>query len=387
MANPLAAIFLSSNEVRNMAVPGETITIRFPSPPDRASNVVIVVTETVNFVPQNSTKDQPTTRKRMLVEFRGRFVDGQYVNSSGTLNPQPPENPPITDAQHITIQVTTDGAPPAQIPDLPQPERVASHTLQLTVTGRVGRKQTPTTFQGKSLIHMNYPMAMIIPAEAGVDSTLGVVIAWAEQWERHNPRYRRLFRVPLAAVRDTIQDSDYDALVNACLEAGRFATAGVVALATGHGDEGDLAGGDNIAWCNLVPENRRPPTDDRDSTYKLDIDEAVLGDGEGPVVTGTSRKAKLRGVDRMGIEMSSRVRRFLLHTCSAGGSALFIQRLANRLQVPVYGHTETLEFSSPPGAPVLCGYVDPTNPQSEVNWPIHRLGPLARPGPTPNRHG
>ena len=226
-------------------------------------------------------------------------------------------------------------------------------------------------------------MAMIIPDRADVDPIHVAVIAWSEQWQQHNPRFRQLFRVPLAAIRDNIQDSDYDDLVAACLAAGRFATAGVVALATGHGDDGDTG---SDAWCNLVPESRVPGTNPDKFVFKLDIDEPVLDNGLGIEPQG-SIKTKLNGVDRMGTEMQPRVRRFLLHTCSAGGNASFTQKLADRLQVPVFGHTRGVAFSSPPGAPVSYGYDPPTNPQSEVNWPIHRLGPLARPGRAPARHG
>lgn len=374
MSNPLAASFRSSNRVRNVVVPGDKVTLEFSAPPQAAENVQISVFEHVTFLDDRPAVD------RLIGAFQGRFVAGRFEPNAIGGSPLPGISDPLN------IEISMGGVTPPRrlFAPLQEAEVVETHELRLTATGTV--KGRAERFQGAHTLQLEYPMAMVIPASrASLDSTLGTVIDWAVQWKAHKPAFRETFAVPLGNPGADLARADYDPLIKALSDAAAFATAGVVALAVGHGDDGQ---GKNIAWCNLVPENKRVPVEEVPFTYRLDIDEAVLGDGaDGAFPGDNTRKVKLDAIDRMGDVLVGRARRLILHTCKAGANALFMQRLADRLRIPVFAHTEEIEYTV--AQPVLAAYAGetPRQPRAERQWPIRRLGPLARPGKPQKRHG
>ncbi len=376
MSNPLAASFRSTNPTRNIVTPGEKVILTFSAAPKSAEDVQISVREDVTMLAGDNVSG------RLIGAFKGRFVNGVYQNEQIGGAPPPPEPDPLT----FTIALGPALDAPRLLAHTPPAELVASHTLNLEVRGRV--KGASVTFKGQHQIHVEYPLAMVIPAtNAARDPTLAVVRTWAAQWVAHKPQFRQTRTVAIGNPGTTLNPSDYDPLITALSDAATFAKTGVVALATGHGDDGDT---NTIAWANLVPENQAPPENGAPFLYRLDIDEAVLGDGVGGTFpTGRNRKVKLDAIDRIGDALvAANARRLLLHTCRAGGSAIFMQRLADRLRVPVFAHRRQIEYTV--AAPVLAAYAGetPRAPKAERQWPVARLGPLARPtDPPPNRFG
>lgn len=374
MTSPLAVSFRSSNALRNIVIPGDRVTVEFSAPPQTASNVLIKVSEKVVFL-DGKTQDRP------LGGFRGRIVGGRFEHEASLGAPFPA----LPDPETIDIALGGTQAPHRVLTPLQQPHLVESHALRLAVTGDVqGRAER---FEGDHLLQVEYPMAMVIPQTgAALDGSLDVVRRWAAQWSAHKPQFRKAFPVPIGTPGAAITPADYDPLISALSSAATFAKAGVVALAVGHGDPGD-PDGTTVAWCNLVPENQRVPVDGVPFRYRLDIDESVLGDGLG-AFPGGATQVKLDAIDRIGDALvAGNTRRLLLHTCKAGASALFMQRLADRLRVAVFAHTAEIEYTI--ATPVLAAYAKetPVRPAAEVQWPVSKLGPLARPGNAPKRHG
>jgi hypothetical protein len=275
---------------------------------------------------------------------------------------------------------------------MPEPETVESHTLRIKVEGTVkGRRET---FEGTSRIQMEYSLAMVVPNGPGnQDPSLGVVAAWARQWKRFKPAFRHV--EPLAVTRLTrnIVPADYDPLIAALVNAARAAKSGVVALAVGHGDDGE---GKNVAWFNSIPENFPPPEGDIPFQYRLDIDDLALADGDstGGVAQVTpfgANRIKLDALDRIADALKDTgIRRLLLHTCKAGGNAQFMQRLADRMQVPVMAHRETITYTGAATASDIKAHYDPdapVSPRDERFWPVRRLSGVFRPKKQPKRFG
>lgn len=230
---------------------------------------------------------------------------------------------------------------------------------------------------------------MVVPGgTAREDTSLNFVRSWAEQWRRHKHTFRTTHAVPIVRLSRAIRPSDYDPLIQAVRAAATAAKAGVVALAVGHGDDGDSR---SVAWSNLVPEDFDPQDPGQIANYRLDIDDQTLVFGSTPgSVPGQSEKVKLDALDRLADALAGTpIRRLLLHTCRAGGNAQFMQMLADRLRVPVMAHRESIAYQGFLGQAIDAFYDPdtPRRPDSLHFWPIRRVGNVARPGPAPRRFG
>lgn len=381
--NMLAARFVASGPQNNIVLPWEDVTFRFTNPPQTASKVQVKVLENVSFL--DGTEE---VKHRLVGGFLGTITGGKYVVDKLFGMPLPPEPDPA--CYNI---VHPEGRSRGHILGfMPGPERVLSHTLLLRIEGVV--QGNHVIFRGIHPLHAEYPLAMVIPGgHATLDPRLNVVASWCQdQWEKHKPDYRKTFPVPIQRVTGQIQKSHYDALIKAFADAAKYATSGVVALAVGHGDAGITTG---IPWCNITPEDE-PVVEEQPVTFRLDIDLNVLNFGaQGPPnAPGTSDRVKLNALDRMAdAAANTPIRRVLLHTCSAGASQDFIQRMADRLRVPVFAHTKGIEYIGQPKSGTITAAYDstaqfpkkPVIPKAYRQWPIRYLGPLARPGPAPPR--
>lgn len=383
MANPLAASFFSTNANSNLALPGDTVTFAFTDTQLNATQVLVSVLETVEFL--NSSNAKVTDRP--IGGFRGKVVNGKLQVDQILGAPLPA----IPDPVNIRVASSAATGSPSLFAHMPEPEQIFNHTLRLKVEGTVAGKKE--TFEGQSLLQVEYPMAMIVSVPpASQDPSIAVVESWARQWKAFKPQFRHVEKTKLTRVADKqdIKATDYDDLVRAFKVCAAKATAGVIALATGHGDGG---GGKNIAWCNLPPENFKPP----ESTaaipnppflYRLDMDESVLGDGSNPGSFPVGQNVvKLNALDRIADALAdSPVRRVLLHTCRAGASAIFMQRMADRMRVPLLAHTAKIEYTGAAGSnQILASYegLTPVNPRDLRHWPVSRLSNIFRPSATP----
>ena len=385
MSSPLAASFHSDNSSRNFCLPGETITFTFPQPPSKADDVSVSVLETINFL--RPTTWSPVT-DRMVGGFKGR-IRNRKLEVSSVLGAPPPAYP-----DPVTICIAENMSPGARhvFAYMPEPERVATHQLRLRVEGRVdGKKEV---FEGRHFMNVEYPMAMVVPVGGALhDPALNFIRSWAGQWKTHKSIYRQFFLVPLNRRTGPIAHSEYDAWITAMTAAAQFARAGVVAMATGHGDDGD-GGVSSIAWCNSVPEDSPPPLGIIPSTYRLTFNDVVMTFGRSTVAPTGDYRIKLHALDRLADALAdTQIRRILLHTCRAGASKgrPFVQMLADRIRVPVMGHTETIEYDGAPGSGTIAAHYEDVpivRPRDEHEWPIHHvMDPICYPGTPPTRHG
>jgi hypothetical protein len=386
MADSLKANFFSSNNMTQHAVPGDTVTFKFASPPPTATGVLISVFETVLFL-DGSTK----VIDRFVGGFRGRITNGVFrvdeilgAPPRGALDP-------------IAIRLATSLSPdsPHFWAQMSEPELIQSHTLRLRVEGTAVGCESPV--DGTSTLLIEYPLAEIVPSiPMPHDPDFAILESWVTaQWKTWRPTLRHVEHVRALRLTRPIVPADYDELISA-FKACAAAKSIVVALATGHGDGG--AGAGDVAWCNIVPEDFPPPIPPARNLYKLDIDASVLGDGAllgHPGVTAGppsgSSKIKLDALDRLCDALDgSSVCRILLHTCTAGQSQLFMQQFADRLQVPLLAHTGEVEHIGSPGSGnILAHYVgDATvTPRDLHHWPVSKLVGPVRPGQKPRRFG
>lgn len=402
--HPLAASLVGDGKLKNEVVPtkGQPAKARivFTQLPRQATDVRVEVLETMRF-----HDGRATITDRFAGAFAGQVRDGLF-SVQGFFLPRLPrrEDDPVL-AQELQDPLFVDFALAGQSISLltPPAERVTEHTLRLRVSGRVkGRLLTP--FEGSSRISVQYGLAMVVPApRAGErDPAFARIRCWADQWKRRNPNFRT---VHFATIMDRPTDrgprqSDYTDLVQKLTDAARAAKAGVVALATGHGDPGEA--GKTIPWFNLVPENEPP----RPFRYKLDIDDLVLRQGirerlgNVQLDPGTVSCVKLQALDSLGVQLpNTPLRRLLLHTCKLGRNIDFLRLLASRIRVPVLSQTKTIAYTketiragSGESTTCIAGYdLDPENEQAPLKdeqideWPVSRLGPVVTPGRAPLR--
>lgn len=363
----LAANFVASGPQTNFVLPWEDVTFKFTNPPKTASNVQVKVLENVSFL--DGTEE---VKYRFVGGFLGNITSGKYVVDRLFGMPLPPEPDPAC----YSI-VHPEGRSRGHILGfMPGPERVLSHTLLLRIEGVV--QGNHVRFRGTHPLHAEYPLAMIIPdGKTTADFGLRVVASWCEQWRKHKPDYRKTFKVPVSRGTGPIKPREYDALIQAFADAAAYATSGVVALATGHGDA------DGTAWCALSPEGK--------PRRRLRINFNELKDGVGILRSpGTNTKVKLNALDRMAdAAANTPIRRFLIHTCRVGANKDFIQMMADRLRVPVFGHIERIEYVGFPGSgTITAAYAGkfpkkPVIPRAYRQWPIRKLGTLMRPTSPP----
>lgn len=382
MANPLAASFFSTNANSNLALPGDTVTFAFTDTQLNATEVLVSVLENVDFL--NSSNAKVTDRP--IGGFRGKVVNGKMQVDQILGAPLPA----IPDPVNIRVASSAATGSPSLFAHMPEPEQIFNHTLRLKVEGKVAGKKE--IFEGQSLLQVEYPMAMIVGKPPGTqDPSIAVVESWANQWKAFKPLFRHVERTTVSRIQNrNIKPDDYDDLVRAFKVCASKATAGVIALATGHGDGGDTQA---IAWCNLVPENFKPPEataaePNPPFLYRLDIDENALGDGANPgSIPGGQNVVKLNALDRIADALAdSPVRRILLHTCRAGTSEIFMQRMADRLRVPVVAHRAKIEYTGAANSnQILASYegLTPVSPRDLRHWPVSRLSKVFRPFATP----
>jgi hypothetical protein len=383
MESPLAASFFSTNANKNLALPGDTVTFSFNDDKLNATDILVSVLETVEFLNTSTAK----VTDRPIGGFRGKVVNGKMQVESILGAPLPP----IPDPVNIRVAASSATGSPGLFAHMPEPEQIFDHTLKLKIEGTVkGKKET---FVGASLLRVEYPMAMIVTASsASQDGSLAVVESWAQQWKAHKNLHRHIEKTTLTRVADgaSIKPSDYDDLVRAFTVCASKATAGVIALATGHGDGGDTQ---SIAWCNLAPENFKPPTQLPDGSfspflYRLDIDQNVLAFALVSSSTPKeSEKVKLNALDRIAdVLAGTSVRRILLHTCRAGANDDFMQMFADRVRVPLLAHTEQITYTGAVNSnQILASYegLSAVSPRDLRHWPLRRLSKLFRPSATP----
>jgi hypothetical protein len=376
MAGSLAARFSSTNTNQNVCTPGEKVSFAFTSPPKVAAQVLVTVRQSVTFLNgRGAINNEP------IGGFRGRISGGQFKVESVLGAPLPAQPDPVV----IEVAASFAAGAPKLFAHVPEPELVRTHTLSLRIEGTIdGKRQFA---EGSAPIHLEYPLAMVIPqGGAQSDASLNFVRAWAEQWRGHKPSFRTTHGVPLVRLTRAIRPSDYDPFIQAVTAAATASKSGVVALAVGHGDDGDTR---SVAWCNLVPEDFSPETEI--ANYRLDIDDQTLVFGKTPgSIPGASERVKLDALDRLGDALSGTpIRRLLLHTCNAGSNADFMQMLADRVRVPVMAHTEFIAYQGFIGQSIDAFYEPdtPRRPDSLHFWPIRRVGQLARPGAPPRRLG
>ncbi len=374
MAGSLAASFFSTNTDRNFVTPGDTVTLKFTNPQVTASNVVITVTETVGFL--NSRNKDVTDR--FVGAFEGQLNQGVMQVQKIRGAPLPPVRDPVS------FRLAVNDSPGAAhlFAHMPEPEQVQSHTLRLQIKGNV--KGISETFDGTSLLQVEYPIAMIIGRNIRNphDQVFSFIGSWArDQWRPFKPRFRFIQEVTPLRLNRPIALTDYDELVNAFAAAAKQAAAGVVAMTTGHGDAGQSQP-NGVPWCNLASEDFPPPEDGAPFLYKLDIDDAVLGDGatQGSFPVGDSI-IKLRAIDRVADALAGTgIRRILLHTCKAGANQRFMQLFADRVRVPLIAHTATVEYVGSPGSGNMIAHYEgdtPVTPRDLRHWPVSKVaGPF-----------
>ena len=379
MTSPLAASFVSPQPSHNVCLPGDTVTFRFANPPTRATNVVVAVLESVEFLHRRWSDVQD----RFVGGFRGRIVNKRFQVEDILGAPPPPEPDPVT----FEIAANSSPGAPSLQAHMPAPERVERHRLRLSVSGQVGGKVVK--FKGRHSLNVEYPVAMVVPQRgAWTDPSLAMVEGWSRQWRAHRPNRRQVQHALVNRRSGRIAHAEYDDWIAKMTAAANFATAGVVAMALGHGDDGADPG--TVAWCNLVPENRRPPLP---FTYRLDIDDTVLVDGLSTIhPTGASR-VKLHALDRLADALASTpIRRLLLHTCRVGASNghVFLQHFADRVRVPVMAHRDFIDYEGFVGSGTMVAHYasnNPVEPRDRHEWPIQRVSRVFHPGAAPPRHG
>ncbi len=383
MAGLLAASFFSSDPNKNFVVPGETVTFKFTDPLVTASNVTVTVLESVTFL--NSLNAAVTDR--LIGGFQGQLNKGSLTVQKVIGAPLPPVRDPVV----IRVAANDTPSSPHLFAHMPEPEQIQSHTLRLRVTGTVnGRNET---FEGTSLLQMEYPMSMIIgtvPPQAH-DPSFAVVGSWArQQWQAHKPKFRFIQQVTPLRLNRAIKDSDYNELITAFVAAAQKSTSGVVALAVGHGDGGQSQP-NGVPWCNLAPEDFAPPIAPVPFRYSLDIDDTVLGDGANKLSfpTAPDTLVKLRMMDRLGDALApTGIRRILLHTCKAGGNQRFMQLFADRVRVPLLAHTVAVEYTGFANSGNITAHYEhdsPQTPRDLRHWPVSKVAGPFFPGPPPKR--
>ena len=386
----LAGSLFTSNAIQNIAVPGDTVTFSFSDPPKSATDVVVSVLETIDYLDGTARVEQ-----RFIGGFHGRFDNRVFRADRTGGAPPPPEPDPVS----IRVAASMVSGAPALWAYMPEAHLVLNHTLQLRVTGMIdGRAER---FDGKAVVHLDYPMALVVPQHGAThDPSLNVVESWAGQWQAFRPTARRVFHTRVLRLSRKAKPSDYDDLIQQLRAAADWATSGVVALAVGHGDAGGVPEPDpvtgetktTIAWCNFVPEDWPPAHDQIPNRYQLSINEMLLANAVPPALLdalNAVERVKLNALDRIADELAAaRARRLIIHTCNAGNNEAFMQNLANRLGVSVLGQKQTIAFTGAPQSQhIACHYEGdaPRAPRDEQQVPVGRLSSPYRPGTRPSK--
>lgn len=369
MAKDLTATLVAKGRAANTAVQGDTIEVKFSDPPDEATDVEIVI--------RQQTPDQH------VVTFTGSIKGGKWVGkmAMGHVKVSPNASRPDDMPATFTVgssKITSFMNDPTAF--------VFSHKLSVSVTGKIAGANSG--FNGKSLLHLFYKRVMIVPSGAAKDPALTVIPKWAAQWRDKQKEVRSI--VTIATIQPALHalsPKDYNPLIAAITAAAKAAPHGIVALCVGHGDGG---GGGNSAWCDLAAEDGK--ISETEYSRGLDIDEVEMLEGDPPppengvkVTPGDRTKVKLNALDRMAdVFAKTPIRTLLLHTCSAGANAAFIQRIANRTRVFVRAHTQQIEYTGNVKGSIQASYVGVTpGPSAKDEWPIASVTSEFVPSATP----
>jgi hypothetical protein len=367
----------------NIIFPRQKLFFEFTSPPDKAEDVRVTVREDVEFL-----DGTPKVTGRVLGEMIGKIEAKTFQPETGKFRPL--DNKKDSLRIELAFGDRTFGAE-MEIP-LPEAEDVASHQLWFTVTGKVGGKVE--RFDSSVRIHVHYPLAMIVPTRgARNDPSLDTVNGWSKQWLAHDKDVRKRVETSFLRLTSAPADKDYNDIVAAFGAAAEHADeraggAGVIALATGHGDNG---GGRLQPWFNLAPEDWAPPVGNTPNRYQMDIDDYVLTDGlaEPPRGPTDTEKVKLRALDRIAAVLKPHhIRRIILHTCHVGLNTDFVQMVADRLQVPVRAQREEIVYTGFSTAKDIAAHYGGENivrPRDETQWPVRKLASPVYPGKEPKR--
>ncbi|HEX9619036.1 MAG TPA: hypothetical protein VF989_02810 [Polyangiaceae bacterium] len=398
MPNPLTMTLVSSRQQRNLARPGETVTLEFQKPPKLVTELVVEVFQTglrVGAVPQGD---------HLLATFRGEIKDNN-LNITGV------ELAPVARDLDMPLLINAPGlSAPAQVVLTDSSRFIFRNELTVHARGRIaGRTET---FIGRSVLAVDYPLFMIAPTPtATVDTSLNSVGRWAQQWAARDPSLRTLLTIAPQPKATTVLDSNYDELVTRC---GSVAPFSIVALAVGHGDGGQ-GNADGQPWCDIVAEDEPPRPDSNNPGVEL-VDHLLLvtllhlRDGSDGVATpGTFTTRRLRALNRMGdafqqvaaselakftrAEFSATrtggqsdkripaIRKLLLHTCNAGNSIAFLTRFSDRVRVPVQAHTDSIVYDDAAATtdPLEAGYESSGGSGSTTEWPTSKVADEAEP--------
>ena len=382
MANPLTASLSSTRSHRNRALPGDTITFAFASPPTSASDVEIDIQQ-AQFLDGGDL-----IPGRVLAEFKGSIQNGKYVPRSAQ-SFAPPK------LKHVPVKLS-DGTNTVPVTLVDTDPVALRNELQIAVRGRIAG--AAEFFIGRAALFVEYPLAMLVPTQtAKLDPALNILSDWARrQWQPHDPELRRVSTVStVTPPTRSIQPSDYDSLISAFRAAVQAAPGGIIALTIGHGDGGQgNADGTGAAWCDLMPEDVREVRNADGSVtlpHRLYVDDAMLGDGSAPGRFPQGRSAVvLNALDRVADELAKAalpIRKLLLHTCNAGNSAVFLQRFADRVRVPVQAHNAFVAYTGFINrGHVIAHYdQDPPTVNGERHWPLSRMPVETLPGAAPKR--
>jgi hypothetical protein len=369
MASPLALSLVASRSPTNVARPGDTLTFAFASPPKTATRVKIEVLHAVT--------------SRVVATFGGRITEGKYVPETAVVGNKPAQ-------VHTKISICDGNS--SLVVDL-EDGRNFAFTIELlvSVTGRIAGKDE--SFAGRAAVSVEYPLVMIAPTQtAKSDPALNSLAAWSQQWVKAAAQARTVVTITPIVPPKAVKSTDYDQLVQAFASAVSAAPGGIIALTTGHGDGGQ-GSPNSVAWCSLVSEDKAPTVlPDGGEVFRdhiLFIDQAMLQDAVPPAFPGGSTLIRLNALDRIAAALKGAkipIRKILLHTCNVGRNALFTGLLADRLRVPIQGHTDFMVYVGDPTkkAAILAHY-QTRSPAADAAtvWPTSLVSTESIPGATP----
>jgi hypothetical protein len=377
----LETYFQNNGQSINMANPDDHVKIVFPDPPENATEVVLKIIETAE------KNEKPG--ERVLLTHRGEIVNKEFIiaETKYHYNPKDPRRSPtiwIETGQHpsYNYQMT--------LPD--DRDEGGRFDLRIEVQGNVNGKKE--SFKGTSVLHVYYPMdVMIIPdSDDNFDTehhALRVIRTWARQWKAFAPATRGIvgMKVDTSARSKPVIPADYQDFHKAFEKAARMSHGGIIALAVGHGS-GDTS------HASLVPEDRL----NNDLWGRLFINKSILIDGLEPaegqprhIIQDPEEIVKLNALSRLGEILNGiepRVSELRFQTCRTGADTMFLGMIADRVRVPVSGHTDFLDYDGV--NPTYCHYGEDTSgyeiDKNVHEWLVEKLVSPVRPYlPPPER--
>lgn len=413
MAGSFVCTMASNGRPINTARATDTVRIHFSDPPDAATDVSIDLIQVETGKVVTSFKGAFTGKV-----FKSSIIIGNSFFSSEKFTREDPPGDDLDQLRHMVVTFDVDGTNKCKVwlSDPPSAFGVLGPTnlenkLKIRVSGTItgGGQQT---FEGQSVLHIYYPLAMIVPSGRAIhDDALNTIAKWAPQWQKHHKEMRTLVPLPIITPpslrnpsRDIVQ-ADYDAIVAALKTAKSAAPDGIIALAVGHGDGGftqrlrDGTEEHGNPWCDLVSEDSKLETADGEQfPHDLYINLRRLQEGAGEtdgtarLVPGQSNTVRINGMDRMADALTSpadqpRLRKLLLHTCNAGNSKDFMDRMADRLRVRIQAQTNFIEYTGNVAGSIQASYVGapPVNPDALQEWPLAQASREYYPSKTPPR--